>query len=1021
MDSRDIQRFLLAPAFVAVAVVVFLWIILPPVRALSSLEMSGGVLAVFVVALSFQWALQPQPDSGVRGVKRSSLLDEIGVLKSAERTAVCPAQSSDSRESESVADTAFLGRSLTSASQPIGFVEDKSALDGSHVPSISKVLSLESESVADTVILGKSPTRASQPIAFVEDKSALDGSCVPSISKLLPLEAMTLPHEIVELPNIPLELVDVDESHQSAARPNATVSPRQTEILSAKPGIEERQRRRHDASSDSTTLRWVGKGEAIILGNFDISDPLVYVGDGRDCFEESSCIDRLQIVPIPTTRNPERLPYYPEYATISNRQRADYLLWLAGGRCGPLSEIGYAFLYFYGLERRLLLEGKDLSPIVKEVVRLLEAYAISASFDRYLSRFLSYSLARTGIGTLKEKWFQSVFERTRAQRDEQHLAVGLAWLLTNQRSLPANWALRVARLDPRASSSVILERVPEQFATLFTRRYQERYGDGMALTAAKRDRIVSYVPANPSLLRSRESGTTQMQPVPIPDVLAAQSQFAPLISIWASCIEELRPLNRVMARGMEVSTRLAYEALPDDLKAATEHPDSVQWQRLVTEHVDTEGTVLVSAGAIAKIQGFDERAKLTMKQSESIAQTAHWIGLVVEPDARVMNRAYGWTDRVILFRPETRPALPSGGEYRAASVLLELGMFIAAADAKIEKDEVDHIASYLESQFRLDPLDARRLEALKTVLMVQPPTLSGSTKHLKTILDQDELESVGQFLFGVAAANGKVEKSELTALRSAYRALGLDLRSIDKLAAEHDRALKEPIEVRPTIAPIHDGESIPPPAQDSSSESPGSRPIVLRRPMAHPSIDTVHIRPSTGASGSDEWIPAAQSTESELTSVADGELQIAPGVGRHSPKPPSAPKSYFQLNSSVIEALMRETKQVTELLDEAMGEEEQEHSADANVPVESLVVVDVGLDPRFEGLDPRYRELLGTLCDCESWTREQFDELVRRHSLMAAGTFDRINEWAYERFDDPILESQGDKLIVHAKLILEQA
>jgi hypothetical protein len=36
---------------------------------------------------------------------------------------------------------------------------------------------------------------------------------------------------------------------------------------------------------------------------------------------------------------------------------------------------------------------------------------------------------------------------------------------------------------------------------------------------------------------------------------------------------------------------------------------------------------------------------------------------------------------------------------------------------------------------------------------------------------------------------------------------------------------------------------------------------------------------------------------------------------------------------------------------------------------------------------------------------------------MPSGTLDVINGWAYERFDDPILEGEGEDLIVHAHLV----
>ncbi len=43
--------------------------------------------------------------------------------------------------------------------------------------------------------------------------------------------------------------------------------------------------------------------------------------------------------------------------------------------------------------------------------------------------------------------------------------------------------------------------------------------------------------------------------------------------------------------------------------------------------------------------------------------------------------------------------------------MLELGIYIAAADGSVDDVEVDQVARFLESQFLLDPPDARRLEA----------------------------------------------------------------------------------------------------------------------------------------------------------------------------------------------------------------------------------------------------------------------------------------------------------------------
>jgi hypothetical protein len=108
------------------------------------------------------------------------------------------------------------------------------------------------------------------------------------------------------------------------------------------------------------SIRWYGKGEKVSVGDYVLTDPLIYLAPGPAREHEASCIDATLPIGRPIDEQPGSLGYYPHYAGITRRQRANYVQWLSHGRCQPLSDIGYAFLYFYGLERRLLIEQKDL-------------------------------------------------------------------------------------------------------------------------------------------------------------------------------------------------------------------------------------------------------------------------------------------------------------------------------------------------------------------------------------------------------------------------------------------------------------------------------------------------------------------------------------------------------------------------------------------------------------------------------------------------------------------------------------
>lgn len=107
----------------------------------------------------------------------------------------------------------------------------------------------------------------------------------------------------------------------------------------------------------SKGLTWHGKGERIGIGPYDLDDPLIYVSRGRPREDEASCVDLKLPICEPRDEGRELFGYSPRYAALTVHQRANYLRWLAGGRRDPLDDIGYAFLFLYGLERRLLVDG----------------------------------------------------------------------------------------------------------------------------------------------------------------------------------------------------------------------------------------------------------------------------------------------------------------------------------------------------------------------------------------------------------------------------------------------------------------------------------------------------------------------------------------------------------------------------------------------------------------------------------------------------------------------------------------
>ena len=180
-------------------------------------------------------------------------------------------------------------------------------------------------------------------------------------------------------------------------------SPQATQISSSMPTvtpsapipvvtIENRINRTVGRSTTPGTnaVQWASYKDQLEVCSYRIEHPMTYWAPGKHALLEASCIQKHLPVSKTITEPKGALGYWPRYENMTPGQRGNYLHWLAARKQGQLPDIGYAFVYFYGLERRVLIDGKDADQIIPEVVRLLRCYPESRSFNGYLSHFIGF-------------------------------------------------------------------------------------------------------------------------------------------------------------------------------------------------------------------------------------------------------------------------------------------------------------------------------------------------------------------------------------------------------------------------------------------------------------------------------------------------------------------------------------------------------------------------------------------------------------------------------------------------------
>lgn len=557
-------------------------------------------------------------------------------------------------------------------------------------------------------------------------------------------------------------------------------------------------------------LRWLTPVESIKIGCFDISAGMIYVSDGQPSVEEASAINlRLPIGQASRTSGP--LSYYPQYKWLTPDQRAVYLDWLAGGRKDEIPEsreLGYVFLFFYGLERRLIVDKIQDREVVAEIVRLLQHYGTSTrsrSLHSYTSQLIHFWGWQQGIdyyGQLLE-WMKTL---PVALLGDDEIAIILAYYFQKGNALPTDLAYELASRSFDSRRSVIVTRVNTEFRSLFLKRYLEKYSGGLNLKQAARSIRLQYRPASPSLLYNRSAFSIQ-----IPDVIGLPSQFKELSTIWNSCVENLSSYSRAKSKGDDLSAGInAYMALPMELRIGSPHPLAKRWEDALMVARPGNGCSIIEVVEVAKLLDISQHDKLSHGQSRDLAEIIESLGFGVEPDARY-DGAYAWDQELAVYKPIDSKVTAPSDNYRGASVLLKLCVLVAGADGHVASEELNVSRHFIEKNLTLSPEDQQRLEVLEQVLVLDPSRVKGSLVRIATPIPKGQRELICEVLVHVAAADNVITKDEIRTLARIFKAFGL---SNDKLELNLKSVSTEFREVTiQTGGSRIPGEAIPAPSQ----------------------------------------------------------------------------------------------------------------------------------------------------------------------------------------------------------------
>jgi hypothetical protein len=319
---------------------------------------------------------------------------------------------------------------------------------------------------------------------------------------------------------------------------------------------------------------WVPPGGKIIVQGFVIQEGMIYVGSNlpnvRGYGVEPALIDPSEPVDLSAADCHARCAgYWPSYDRITPAARASYLQWLATGKCDPEADLGYVFLYFYGLERRALSDAAgnpqakaELPAIEREVQRLDGIYGKQRSFHAYARAFLDYLAAGKGVTQTLDQL--PAPRSSRGHGLNLELRIGLALHARAGRPLSAPWALAWYLSVPDFSRRQTVVRCPDVFAALFNAEFGKRFGEGLKLPVNKTRIKVTCRPASASF-----AGGSFTVDLHLPEVSVLSGPVKKLQELGDVCCTILDPYVRFLgAHPQQAELPEARQLLSECLGAA---------------------------------------------------------------------------------------------------------------------------------------------------------------------------------------------------------------------------------------------------------------------------------------------------------------------------------------------------------------------------------------------------------------------------------------------------------------------
>lgn len=395
----------------------------------------------------------------------------------------------------------------------------------------------------------------------------------------------------------------------------------------------------------------------------------------------------------------DSLSYWPSYSKLSVRCRGVYLDWLASPRDNSKTPLGYVFIYFSGLEYRIINDQKSVSDvefiaIYKELVRLYNTYGNNYSFANFSAKFASYMRA------LRPNLINSYdINRTQETRNiiaavESSIELQIAKKIRDGQSIAPKLALSWVKRSNQFSTTTVHKRMGYEFEFLFNNTFNAEFPNGLELQSNGSSLSRVYEPSNYSISKT----SFPFSGLPNPDTYIIP--FRKLMGIAERSSAELSAASRYLGNSTNNHKSLEFIALlPLALithKAANNDSMMNGLKEWAYRVIARDGGLTTTTELWSKIKkplinngetvaGYD---KSFQKESRLMGVLLEALGYGIAPDKRYHEEDMSRFESVVLFKGWHVDDIFVGPSYYDAKSIISLACVIAKTN---EDNEIDSI------------------------------------------------------------------------------------------------------------------------------------------------------------------------------------------------------------------------------------------------------------------------------------------------------------------------------------------